>query len=129
MVKVWPFQAPAGGRVRGPGRGGGELETSGQLAPGLSVLPWQLWKPEKGEPTPPPAPDIRTVLGPMLVTVTVWLGELVPIGTEPKSRLVGEMRNCCTPSALSVMLKFWPFQSPHDVILATPVALGVKPYS
>src|SRR5260370_7048372 len=97
-----------------------------QLARGLSVLPWQLWKPEKGEPTPPPAPDISTVLGPMLVTVTVWLGELVPIGTEPKSRLVGEMRNCCTPPALSVMLKFWPFQSPDEVVLPAPVAAGGK---
>src|SRR5260370_4934862 len=96
-----------------------------QLARGLSVLPWQLWKPEKGEPTPPPAPDISTVLGPMLVTVTVWLGELVPIGTEPKSRLVGEMRNCCTPSALRVMLKILPFLSPHEGVLAGPVAAGV----
>src|SRR5260370_42677229 len=95
-----------------------------QLARGLSVLPWQLWKPEKGEPTPPPAPDISTVLGPMLVTVTVWLGELVPIGTEPKSRLVGVIRNCWTPPAPRVVVVNFPFLPPPAGVLVAPAAVG-----
>src|SRR5260370_24050251 len=98
-----------------------------QLAPELRVLPWQPWKPEKGVPTPPPAPDISTGLGPMLVTVTVWLGQVVPTCTGPKSRLVGVIRNCgLRPVPLSVMLKFWPFQSPDEQVHARPAAVGPK---
>src|SRR5258708_3217743 len=126
MLKFWPFQSPDEVVVAGPAAVGLKLDTIRQSAPGLTVPPWPPGKPEKAHPAPPPAPDIRTVLGPMLVTVTVWLGELVPIGTEPKSRLAGEMRNCCTPSALSVMLKFWPFQSPDEVVLAAPAEVGEK---
>src|SRR5260370_38556370 len=75
-----------------------------QLAPELRVLPWQPWKPEKGEPTPPPAPDITNGLDPMLVTVTVWLGEVDPTLTGPKSRLVGVIRNCgLTPVPLGAV--------------------------
>src|SRR5260370_31263374 len=86
-----------------------------QLAPGLRVLPWQLWKPEKGEPTPPPAPDITTGLGPTFVTVTVWLGALLPTCTGPKSRLVGVITNCAPrPFPLGRFLKFFPFQQPLE---------------
>src|SRR5258708_39700950 len=85
------------------------------------------WKPEKGEPTPPPAPDITTGLDPMLVTVTVWLGDVDPTLTGPKSRVVGVIRNCgLTPVPLSVMLKFWPFQSPIEIVLAGPAEVGEK---
>src|SRR5260370_23172328 len=86
-----------------------------QLAPELRVLPWQPWKPEKGVPTPPPAPDITTGLEPMLVTVTVWLGEGAPTCTSPLHTLVNVISNfLLEPIPLSVMLKFWPFQSPAD---------------
>src|SRR5258708_29637449 len=92
------------------------------MGPELRVLPWQLWKPEKGEPTPPPAPDITTGLDPMLVTVTVWLGEVDPTLTGPKSRLVGVIRNCgLTPVPLSAMLKFCPVQSTTQLDSTPPV--------
>src|SRR5260370_17340895 len=87
-----------------------------QVGPGLRVLLWRPWKPEKGEPTPPPAPDITAGLRPMLVTVTVWLGAVVPTWTEPKSRLVGVIRNCgLTPAPLGPTLESSPFQSPTHV--------------
>src|SRR5260370_11148050 len=96
-----------------------------QVGPGLRVLLWRPWKPEKGEPTPPPAPDITAGLRPMLVTVTVWLGAVVPTWTEPKSRLVGVIRNCgVTPVALSVTVKICPFQSPLDLVPDAPAAVG-----
>src|SRR5260370_20972879 len=98
-----------------------------QVAPGLRVLPWQLWKPEKGEPTPPPAPDITTGLEPTFVTVTVWLGALLPTCTGPKSRLVGAITNCAPrPFSLSALLKICPFQSPLEFVLAGPLAVAMK---
>src|SRR5260370_17485439 len=101
-----------------------------QLAPGLRVLPWQLWKPEKGEPTPPPAPDITTGLGPTFVTVTVWLGALLPTCTGPKSRLVGVITNCAPrPFPLSAILKFCPFQTPMELVRAGPPSASMHLYT
>src|SRR5258708_7946153 len=127
MLKFWPFQSPLEAVLAAPAAVGEKLKTVWQRARGVSGLPWQLWKPKKGEPTPPPAPDISTGLGPIVVTVTVWLGDVVPNWTEPKSTLVGVIRNFgLTPVPLSVMLKFWPFQSPDEMVPAGPAAAGEK---
>src|SRR5258708_2608574 len=130
MLKFWPFQSPVEVVLAAPEDGGASRKTRGQIALGARALHWQLWKPakpEEGEPSPQPVPDIAAGLRPMLVTVTVWLGAVVPTWTEPKSRLVGVIRNCgLTPVPLSVTLKFCPFQSPMEFVLAAPAEVGEK---
>src|SRR5260370_40124763 len=99
-----------------------------RVVAGWRVLAWQRWNPEKGGPGPPPAPDITTADEPRLVTVTLWLDDVEPMWTGPKSRLVGLIRNCgLMPVPLSAMLKFWPFQEPDEVVLAGPALVGAKP--
>src|SRR6478672_1893418 len=96
-----------------------------QESPGLRVLPWQSWKPPKS-PAAPPAMLTTWALKEALVTVTDWLGEVVPSVTSPKSNEVGEIRKAAfsTPFPLKLKLKLWPLTEPPVLPVTAPATLG-----
>jgi hypothetical protein len=60
------------------------------------------------------------------VIVTVCWALVVPTGTLPKSRAVGEIKNWLVPVPVNAIWKAWPFQVPLVLPVTGPTAVGVK---
>jgi hypothetical protein len=90
-ANAWPLMLPEVLPESGPSDGGVNWYVMWQESPGLSVFPWQSWKPPKS-PAAPPAMLTTIGAGDTFVTVTDWSGEVPPTATSPKSRSVGVIR-------------------------------------